>query len=172
MGDIKLNVRSRNVVTGELMSATEEAVWLQNQLAPRAFPPQQPVVVAVNIEGTSVGGGLGRAREIAVASVDAKGKLVQWRVESVGWDVLHDQGSHGSHHARIVSFMRENQVSVVVAGHAGPPMVRTLLKLGILPILGVSGDARAVAVHAAGEYRRILAGTPSNPGENQSSSPA
>lgn len=160
--DMKLEIRSRNAATGELMNSAEETAWLQSQLAPHAPAPEAPLVVAVNIDGTSVGGGLGRARELAVASVDADEKLSAWRVETVGWDVLHDQGSHGSHHGRIVTFMRENRVSVVVAGHAGPPMVNTLLKLGILPFLGVGGDAQAAAVHAATEYRRIIAMPPAN----------
>ncbi|EEJ53856.1 NifB/NifX family molybdenum-iron cluster-binding protein [Mobiluncus mulieris] len=155
--DMKLDIRSRNVATGELMNAAEEAQWLRNQLAPHAPAPTQALVVAVNVDGTTVGGGLGRAREIAVASVTPDGKLSQWRVEGVGWDVWHDQGPHGSHHGRIVSFMRENQVSVVVSGHAGPPMVRTLLKLGILPVLGVGGDAQDAARSAAAEYREMLA---------------
>jgi len=104
-------------------------------------------IVAVNVtpDGDLVGGGLGRASHMAIASVDDQG-LNSWEVHHVEWDVLHDVGEHGAHHARIVRFMREHGVTHVVTGHAGPPMQNTLAKLGITVTLDAAGDARAAAL--------------------------
>ena len=109
--------------------------------------PTPPTVVAVTLAGTDVGGGLGRAPVVAVATV-ADGQVTGWTEHQVGWDALHGQGSEGSHHARIVRFVRENEVNVVVAAHLGPPMHHTLTKLGCKVVLGLAGDARAAAVAA------------------------
>ncbi|MCL2422467.1 MAG: hypothetical protein FWD11_01005 [Micrococcales bacterium] len=106
-----------------------------------------PTVVAVNLVGTQVGGGLGRARTIAVAHV-TDGQVTSWAEHDVSWDVLHDQGAPGTHHARIVRFMREHEITVVVTGHLGPPMHNTLTKLGCTVVSGLTGDARAAAVAA------------------------
>ena len=104
-------------------------------------------VVAVNLAGPDVGSGLGRARTMAVAHV-ADGQVTQWTEHTVGWDDLHGQGPEGSHHARIVRFVRDNQVAVVVTGHLGPPMHHTLTQLGCKVVTGLTGDARAAAVAA------------------------
>lgn len=106
-----------------------------------------PTVVAVNLAGTEVGGGLGRARTMAVAHV-ADGQVTGWSEHEVGWDALHGQGPEGSHHARIVRFVREHGVTVVVTGHLGPPMHNTLTKLGCKVVTDLAGDARAAAVAA------------------------
>ena len=67
---------------------------------------------------------------------------MSWRTENVGWDVLHDTGAAGSHHARIVTFLRENAVTLVVAGHMGEPMANTLTKLGVRVELGQAATRR------------------------------
>lgn len=85
--------------------------------------------------------GWGRAAVVAVARID-DGVVSDWRTENVGWDVLHDEGPEGSHHARIVRFLQGNAVTLVVAGHMGEPMQNTLAKLGIRVVLGAHGDAR------------------------------
>lgn len=105
-------------------------------------------VVAVNLAGTAVGAGWGKAHRVAVAQV-ADGVLVGWSEHEVAWDVSHDLGAEGSHHARIVRFCREQGVQVVVTGHMGPPMQNTLVKLGCRLVLGLTGDARTAAVTAA-----------------------
>jgi predicted Fe-Mo cluster-binding NifX family protein len=105
------------------------------------------VCVVVNESG-GIGGGWGKARRVAVATV-ADGAVTHWREVDVGWDVAHDIGGEGAHHARIVRFLRENAVDVVVAGHMGPPMQNTLTKLGLRVVLDASGDARAAALAAA-----------------------
>ncbi len=104
-------------------------------------------VVAVNLAGPEVGGGLGKARTVAVAHV-TDGEITSWAEYAVGWDVLHDEGQHGSHHGRIVRFFREHDVTVVVTGHLGPPMHNTLTKLGCKVVTSLVGDARAAAVAA------------------------
>ena len=72
----------------------------------------------------------GRAPLMAVATV-SDGEITDWTVEAVQWDVLHDEGAHGTHHARIVRFMRDNQIERVGFAHMGPPMIQTLFKLGL-----------------------------------------
>ena len=84
---------------------------------------------------------------MAVATI-VDGTVAQWRTEDVGWDVLHGQGTGGSHHARVVAFLRHNAVTLGVAGHMGDPMVHTLTKLGVRVVLGASGDARAAVLAA------------------------
>lgn len=118
------------------------------------------MIVAVNILGDQVGAGLGRAHTMAVASVE-DGVIASWETHEVRWDLSHDAGtgvlqigtkptgdSHGSHHARIVSFLRDNAVEVVVTGHMGPPMAHTIEALGILGIVGAAGDAQQATLDA------------------------
>jgi predicted Fe-Mo cluster-binding NifX family protein len=93
-----------------------------------------------------VGQGWGKAAAVAVADVQ-DGVIISWRTEDVGWDVLHDAGE-GNHHARVVRFVRENGVTVVVAQHMGAPMQDMLAKLGIRVELGAGGDARAAVLSA------------------------
>lgn len=107
------------------------------------------MIVCVTIESDDVGGGWGKARTVALATV-SDAAITDWREVDVRWDIAHDEGTEGSHHARIVRFLRENGVEVVVAGHMGPPMRNTLAKLGVRTVIGASGDARAAALAAAG----------------------
>lgn len=86
----------------------------------------------------------GKAAQVALARVE-QGTVVSWRVVAVGWDQLHDTAAEGQHHARIVRFLRENGVTVVVAGGMGPPMQNTLARLGVRTVLGATGDARVAA---------------------------
>ncbi|MDR0848119.1 MAG: hypothetical protein LBN10_03600 [Propionibacteriaceae bacterium] len=118
------------------------------------------MIVAVNVMGDQVGAGLGRAHTMAVASVE-DGAIVSWETHEVRWDISHDAGTgllqigaksagdtHGSHHARIVSFLRDNAVEVLVTGHMGPPMAHTVEALGIVSVVGATGDARQAALDA------------------------
>ena len=112
-----------------------------------------PMIIAVNVVGNLVGTGLGRATTIAIADVEDS-QIVSWDEYEVRWDLSHDQPgevrpSHGSHHGRIVSFMKEHNVQVVVTGHVGPPMAHTLDLMGIAVVTGAIGDARQAAVDAA-----------------------
>lgn len=106
------------------------------------------VCVVVTPDG-QVGGGWGRAPRVAVARLEG-GQIAEWTEHDVAWDVLHDVGTEGGHHARIARFLQDNGVSVVVAGHMGPPMVQMLGKLRIIARTGVTGEARAAVVAQAG----------------------
>jgi predicted Fe-Mo cluster-binding NifX family protein len=89
----------------------------------------------------------GRADRVAVAEV-ADGQIRDWQEFAVGWGTLHDQGTEGSHHARIARFLRDNQVQAVAAHHVGPGMERMLGSMAIRLVTGVDGDARAAALAA------------------------
>ena len=110
--------------------------------------------IAVNVAGSEVGGGLGRARTMAVATLNTADEITEWQEFQVGWDILHEQGPHGSLHAQIVGFMRDHDIAAVVSGHMGPPMVHTMMKLGVLP-LSAAGEARSAARDAAKRVRCV-----------------
>lgn len=105
-------------------------------------------VVAVSLVGSQAGGGWGRARRVALATV-ADGVVTGWDEHDVRWDLAHDEGSEGSHHARVVRFLREHGVQVVATGHMGPPMARMLGTMGIRAVVDAAGDPREAAVAAA-----------------------
>lgn len=105
------------------------------------------VFVPVNPDGT-VCQGFGRAAQGATARL-RDGRVESWTVHRLDWDTLHDAGGEGSHHARIVRFLRDEGVTHVVAGHMGPPMQNTIGKLGLTLVLGADGDAREAALRAA-----------------------
>jgi predicted Fe-Mo cluster-binding NifX family protein len=92
----------------------------------------------------------GRADRVAVADV-ADGQIVSWQEIEVSWSRLHDEGSSGSHHARVVTFLREHLVEAVVANHIGNGMVRMLDTMGLPVYLGGSGDARTAVQAAVGK---------------------
>ncbi len=104
------------------------------------------VCVPVGEDG-QVGHGWGRAHRVAVADVGG-GEVTGWQEYEVAWDQLHDQGTEGSHHARIARFLIEQRIDTVVAGHMGPPMHVMLQKMGLHVLLGASGDARAAVAEA------------------------
>ena len=105
------------------------------------------VIVAVTVADGRVGHGLGRAETVAVADV-RDGKVQDWTEVDVHWGALHDIGSEGEHHARIVRFFREHHIERVVAGGAGAGMRQTMAKMGVTVLTDLSGDARAAAVAA------------------------
>lgn len=84
----------------------------------------------------------GRADRVAVADV-VDGEIVSWLEVEVSWSRLHDEGTPGSHHARVVTFLRDHHVEAVLANHVGDGMVRTLHAMGLPLHLGAAGDARA-----------------------------
>jgi len=117
----------------------------------------ESMIIAVNVVSDQVGGGLGRAQTMAVARVES-GEIADWTEHEVRWDLSHDAidvsrpdgpGGHGGHHATIVRFLRDNQVQVVVTGHAGPPMLHTLDLMGIRVVLDAAGPARQAALAAS-----------------------
>lgn len=84
----------------------------------------------------------GRADLIAIADI-SDGKIKTWQEIVVSWSHLHDEGSEGSHHARVVKFLKEQGVEVVIANHMGDGMSRMLKTMKIPVHLGAQGDARA-----------------------------
>jgi len=89
----------------------------------------------------------GRADRVSVAEV-VNDKIVSWQEVEVSWSRLHDQGTPGTHHARVVTFLREHQIEAVVANHMGDGMVRTLDTMGLPVHIGAAGDARAAVLDA------------------------
>jgi len=112
------------------------------------------VIIAIPVDAADqVAHGWGRAPRVAIATV-SDGAVTDWQVHDVGWDVAHDEGTEGSHHARIVRFLKDNAVEMVVAEHMGDGMVRTLGSMHLPVVLGAAGDARAsvlAALEAAGD---------------------
>ncbi|MHA6512942.1 NifB/NifX family molybdenum-iron cluster-binding protein [Tessaracoccus sp. Z1128] len=100
----------------------------------------------VNDEGQS-GHAWGRARWVGVADVrDAV--IVAWSVHEVRWDESHDAGTHGSHHARVVTFLREQGVEAVVVDHMGEGMARMMRTMGIHVLPASPGDAQLSVLNA------------------------
>jgi len=83
----------------------------------------------------------GRANRVAVAEV-GDGVIDSWRETTVAWNIEHDQGTEGAHHARIARFLLDNHVDVVAAQHVGPGMQRMLDSMGIRLVVGLNGNAR------------------------------
>jgi predicted Fe-Mo cluster-binding NifX family protein len=84
----------------------------------------------------------GRANWVALADLQ-NGEITNWQEIEVSWDRLHDEGTHGSHHARIVKFLKEHGVEAIVAHHLGDGMVRMLETMKIPVYFDAAGDARA-----------------------------
>lgn len=106
------------------------------------------LMIPVRPDGT-VEPRFGKAPMVAVATVDPDGSILQWNSYQVDWERLHDLGTEGSHHARIVTFLREHEVDAVVATHVGPGMQRTLTAMGLPMLLATLPDARASVSAAA-----------------------
>ena len=87
---------------------------------------------------------------VAIADV-VDGEVFTWREVEVSWSRLHDEGTPGSHHARVVAFLRENQVEALVANHVGDGMVGMLDQMGLPRHLGAAGDAREAVRAATGK---------------------
>lgn len=105
------------------------------------------VAIPVTDDGRT-GGGWGRAPRVALATV-ADGVIADWQVHDVAWDVLHDTGTEGSHHARVARFLIEHQVSDVVVAHLGPGMQRMLAGMHITVHTAADPDARTAVLGAA-----------------------
>ena len=111
--------------------------------------PLPDVIVALPVApGRRLGPSWGRAPVVAVATV-RDSAVAGWEEHEVRWDLSHDEGHHGSHHARVVRFLREHDVTAVAADHMGDPMVHTLGRMGVAVLLGAGDDAEAAALAAA-----------------------
>jgi predicted Fe-Mo cluster-binding NifX family protein len=110
------------------------------------------VMTPVTVDGRT-DSRFGRAHFAAIAEV-ADGALTRWEVHEVDWDGLHDASTHGSHHARVITFLREQGVEAVVAPHMGEGMAR-MLTSARLPVLPASpGDAKASVLAAVNDPGR------------------
>lgn len=105
------------------------------------------ICVPVSPDG-SVGPHWGKAPRVAVAEV-LNEAITAWAEFDVGWDQLHDAGTHGSHHARIVTFLREQDVDTIVCGGMGSGMQQVTQKMGLRVFVGAYGDARVAVLAAA-----------------------
>lgn len=100
------------------------------------------MIIAAPIDGDgNIGHSWGRARTVVVATV-TDGKITRWEPHDVGWDVLHDERSEGSHHARVITFLRHHEVQTVLVHQVGEGMRRMLTSAGIDLRDGVYGNAR------------------------------
>jgi len=104
------------------------------------------IATPVTATGQS-GAAWGKAHWIGVATVE-DGAVSAWQVHEVAWDVSHDEGTHGSHHARIVRFLKEHDIAVVVVDHMGPGMVQVMQTMQI-PVLPASPGAAQASILAA-----------------------
>jgi predicted Fe-Mo cluster-binding NifX family protein len=110
-----------------------------------ASSESRPTVVAVPVSENGWVGSWGRARKIAIATVQ-HGTVAGWEECEVGWDVLHDTGSEPAHHARVARFVEQHGVQAVVAHHMGRDMQAMLERMHLNVHLGTSGDARQAAL--------------------------
>lgn len=105
------------------------------------------LIIPVTPEGRT-GHSWGKAPRVAVAGVEA-GTITAWEETDVRWDASHDEGTEGSHHARIARFLREHDVDTVLAHHMGPGMQRMLATMGITVLPVAEGEDARAAVLAA-----------------------
>ncbi len=99
------------------------------------------IAAAVEPDG-SVGHSWGKARSVVVAAVEAD-EVADWRPYEVCWDLLHDEGISGAHHARVATFLRTHGVEMVLVDHVGDGMRRMLTSMGVELRKGSRGDALA-----------------------------
>lgn len=103
--------------------------------------------------------GWGRADRVAVAEVDGD-SVTSWLEHDVRWDVLHDEGTEGAHHARVARFLREHGIEAVVAARIGDGQRRMLATMGVQVVLGAAGNARTAVLAAAGPEKQPGDGKP------------
>ena len=106
------------------------------------------MIIALPINDDETLAPFGRAPNVAVVTV-AGGEITDWQMHQTEWDVLHDVGDHGQHHARMVRFLADNGVQHVVFDHMGQPMQHVVSKMGIGLHQAGSLQAREAARQAA-----------------------
>ena len=107
------------------------------------------MIIAAAVEPNgSLGHSWGKAKSVVVATAEAD-EIIDWRPYEVAWDLLHDEGTPGSHHARVVTFLQAHDVELVLVDHVGDGMRRMLAGMGVELREGVRGDARAAMLAAA-----------------------
>lgn len=111
------------------------------------------VLIPVTPEGL-VEPRFGRAPLVATATVE-DGVITSWQEHAVGWDAAHDAGAEGAHHARIVRFLREQEVSTVIAEHVGAGMRRVAGRMGVRLLATAGGPARQAVLEALASPREL-----------------
>ena len=104
------------------------------------------IATPVDVEGQS-SHSWGRAHWVAVAEV-TDGVIASWQVHEVSWDDLHDTGTSGSHHARVVTFLKDQGIQAIVVDHVGDGMRQMLATMSIPLLPTTPGDAKASVVAA------------------------
>ena len=85
---------------------------------------------------------LGQAPRVAVCRIDA-GQVESWAEHPVEWDTTYGVDVLGVHHPRVIRFLRDNDVEVVVADQVCDSMQSVLDSLDIRLYTGLTGDAHA-----------------------------
>ncbi len=112
------------------------------------------MIIAIPVtEDGQVDPRFGKAQDVAIAEVNGS-KVDSWEVHRVAWGELHDQGTHGSHHARIVRFLLDHAVEAVVINHCGAPMMNTMQKMGLTIAVNATGPAKEAALQAAQAFAK------------------
>jgi predicted Fe-Mo cluster-binding NifX family protein len=114
----------------------------------RTDPSRRTIACIPVTPDGQVGGGFGRAPRVAIARTQG-GALTDWQEIPVGWDVLHDTGTEGGHHARVARFLMDHAVELVVVSHLGDGMRRMLEGMGVALVTGAEGEARSAVLEAA-----------------------
>ena len=105
------------------------------------------IAAAVDPDGR-VGHSWGKAQSVVVATV-VDDQVGDWRPYEVSWDLLHDEGTPGAHHARVGTFLKTHEVDMVLVDHIGDGMRRMLSSMGVELREGITGDAREAMRAAA-----------------------
>lgn len=106
------------------------------------------MLIALPINDDETLASFGHAPNVALATVSS-GEITDWQVHKTEWDVLHDMGDHGQHHARMVRFLAGHGVQHVVFDRMGQPMQLVVAKMGIGLHQAESTQAREAARLAA-----------------------
>ena len=107
------------------------------------------VIVCVPLETTgTVAPVLGKAGHVATARVD-NGTITDWTEYPVAWDTTYGVDVPGVHHPRVVRFMRDHEVTAVVADGVCDSMQTVLASIGVEVRTGHRGDARAAVLTTA-----------------------
>lgn len=91
--------------------------------------------------GGAVGGRCGQASSV-ITCVLNEGEISDWVEHHVAWDNNYGVDVPGVHHPRLVRFLTENKIDLVIADDVCPGVRRTLSVLGIDLREHVTGDPR------------------------------
>lgn len=104
------------------------------------------IAIPVTAEG-AVFERLGKAPFVATC-VLRDGEVTGWTEHAVGWDQTYGVDVMGNHHARVMRFMQDNEVTDVVAADVCDNMRRSLEAKGVSLHADHAGDARAAVLAA------------------------